>query len=385
MLIAHLLKSPEISESFETAYVYRDNARFKAGASLHIPAGVRQSSVLLPERLEWIETLESRWGAGPLLSAAKAFFRLLDCLIFPYAVVRLSLAFRSYAPAVIHVNDGGYPGALGCRAAALAARLVEAKVVFAVHNQTRPLTLPADLMDLLVDPLVARCADSLVTASKLSQASLAQRLPREKMNRIPDGVPVPAALRPASEMRRELGLTPAHVAFAMTAFFEPRKGHAVLVEAARLLRAPGVMFALVGSGPEESAIKRAVSAAGLCDSFLFLGYRPDHTDILNACDALVLPSIHSEDMPLVILDAMALGKPVVSSKLAGIPDEVEDGVTGILVEPGDAQALARALTRLAGDAALRGVMGQAGQKRFTERFEASAMCRRYRDLYLELL
>ncbi len=385
MLVAHLLKDEAIASGFETGFVYRANAEFETGVARHIPPAVRRSSVGLPERLEWIECLEKSWGPGFALSIAKAAFRLVDLVLFPYAVVRLSSEFRSYSPAVVHINDGGYPGALGCRAAVLAAKLLGAKAVLAVHNQTRPLTLPADLMDIIVDPLVACGADALVTASKLSQDSLTQRLPRQKMTIIPDGVPTPVAARPVADIRRELGLAPGQTAFAMTAFFEPRKGHAVLVEAARRLRAPGVRFVLVGSGPEEEAVKRAVSAAGLSEVFLFLGYRPDHTDILSACDALVLPSIHSEDMPLVILDAMALSKPVVSTLLAGIPDEVEDGVTGVLVAPGDPAALSHALARLAGDAALRRTMGDAGRKRFLERFEASAMGRRYADLYLSLL
>ena len=383
MLVAHMLNDAALVTSFETALVYRRNDAFESGVDRHIPKSVRRSSVEMPDRIQWIEALEPRWGAGLRLSLAKAALRTLDLLLFPFAVIRLSSEFRLYSPSVLHVNDGGYPGALGCRAAVVAGRLLGAKVVLAVHNQTRPVSLPADFMDLLVDPLVSRCADALVTASKLSQDSLAQRLPREKMRVILDGVPTPSGLRPATEVRRELGLAPTDTAFVMTAFFEPRKGHAVLIEAARLLMNTRLKFVLIGSGPEEAAAKRAVADAGLNDSFMFLGYRPDHGDILNACDALVLPSIHSEDMPLVILDAMALGKPVISTLLAGIPDEVENGVSGMLSQPGDAAGLAAALKKMSEDAALRRAMGDAGRKRFAERFTASAMGRRYRDLYLE--
>lgn len=380
MLVAHMLKDPEITSRFETGFVYRRNDSFEAGVAMHIPEGVRRSAVEMPDRIECIETLEARCGAGMVLTAAKAAWRLLDCLLFPFAVARLSSEFRQYSPSVVHVNDGGYPGALGCRAAVVAGHLLGAKVVLAVHNQTRPYTFPADVMDLLVDPLVARCADELVTASALSRESLAQRLPRKKMNVIVDGVPLPSGLRAPADVRRELGLAPGDIVFVMTAFFEPRKGHAVLIEAAKLMKDRSVKFVLIGSGPELDSCEKSAG-----NNFLFLGYRPDHADILNACDVLVLPSIHSEDMPLVILDAMALGKPVVSTRLAGIPDEVADGVTGLLAVPGDARTLANALSRLADDADLRRAMGEAGRKRYSERFTASRMCGRYRDLYLATL
>lgn len=383
MLVAHLLNDPGIAAAFETAFVHRADAVFEKGAEGRIPAGVRRSSVGLPDRIAIVERLEARWGAGARLTLVKAAMRLLDWSLFPYAVIRLSSEFRGYSPSVVHVNDGGYPGALGCRAAVVAARLLGARCVLAVHNQTRPVTLPADAMDLLVDPLVGACADALVTATRRAADSLAGRLPKTRVTVIPDGVPVPRPSRPAAEIRRELGLAASDTVFVMTAFFEPRKGHAVLVEAARRLRAKA-RFVLIGSGPEEAAIKSAAAAAGVDRDFLFLGYRADHGDVLAACDALVLPSIHSEDMPLVILDAMAMGKPVVSTRLAGIPEEVEDGVTGLLAEPGDPAGLSAALARLAADSELRSTMGAAGRARYERLFTVSEMCRRYALLYSSL-
>ncbi|MFA6030796.1 MAG: glycosyltransferase family 4 protein [Elusimicrobiota bacterium] len=385
MLVAHLLADPGIRSRFETAILHRSHPAFDEGAARFLPPGTRRIGVSLPDRVQSVQALEARWGRGARLSAAKILWRLFDALLFPYAVLRLWAVLRALRPAVVHVNDGGYPGALGCRAAVLAARLAGARVLLAVHNQTRPLSLPADLLDLLVDPFVGRAADLLVTASKTAQDSLAARLPRAKMRIVPDGVPVPRVARAAASVRAELGAAPGRTLFVTTAFFEPRKGHLVLVEAARRLPPGSARFALIGSGPEEEAVRAAVRAAGLEESFVFLGYRPDHGELLAAADALVLPSVHSEDMPLVLLDAMALGKPVVSTRLAGIPAAVEDGVTGLLAEPGDPAGLAEALRRLCADAALRARLGEAGRRRFAERFEVSGMARAYAALYAALL
>jgi glycosyltransferase involved in cell wall biosynthesis len=156
----------------------------------------------------------------------------------------------------------------------------------------------------------------------------------------------------------------------------------VLVEAAASL--PDARFVLVGDGASRARIKALVRSRGLEDRFLFLGMREDARDVVAAGDGFVLPSVHSEDMPLAILDAMAVGKPVVSTRLAGIPEEVEHGVTGLLAEPGDAKGLAAALSELSNDPARRAAMGAAGRNRFEAHFELGAMARAYASLYREL-
>ncbi|UPT74525.1 MAG: glycosyltransferase family 4 protein [Elusimicrobiota bacterium] len=281
----------------------------------------------------------------------------------------------------MHVNDGGYPGALGCRAAVVAAKRAGARAVLVVHNQTRPPS--ADPFERVLDRLVSRDADVAVTATERASASLGARLPRVPRRVIRDGVPAASASRPRAEVRRELGLSDGEVVWVMTALFEERKGHAVLLEAAARLSSP-CRFVLVGDGAERPRIEKAAAERGLSSKFLFLGMRADARDVAAAGDGFVLPSIHSEDMPLAILDAMALGRPVVSTRLAGIPEEVDHGVTGLLAEPGDAAGLADALERLTRDAALRASMGAAGFDRFREKFELGAMARSYAELYREL-
>jgi glycosyltransferase involved in cell wall biosynthesis len=386
MLVAHLLGDEDLRRSWDCRFVYRGNAAFEAAVSSRLSKLVDCRPVSLPDRLAWIEALETAGTPLPFVLAAKALFRLLDPFFFAYDVLRLRAAFSEYGADVVHVNDGGYPGSLGCRAAAVAAKLGGSKVAFAVHNQARPFTLPGDVFDPVIDFLVGRCADAFVTATKIAQDALAKRLPREKMRLIQDGVATPSLRADAASARRALGVPAQEPAFAFVAFFEERKGHRVLVEAAKRLERRGIpgRFILVGDGGERAGIEEAVRLEGLSDRFSFLGYRPDAADVVNACDALVLPSVHSEDMPLIILDAMALGKPVVSTRLAGIPEEVEHGVTGLLAEPGDPEGLADALELLAGDASLRNRLGQAGRARFLARFEKSLMCAGYRALYGEL-
>lgn len=385
-LALDLLADPGIRAAFETRFVYRDAARFGETLAAKGGAGAPTRTVSFPDRIEIVERVEAAAGRLAALPV-KLALRLADFLLFPYDALRLWAAFRAEKPDLVHINDGGYPGALGARAAALAARLAGARVVFAVHNQTRPLTLPGDLMDLAVDPLVDRCADVFVTASKTAKASLAGRgFAPERIEIIPDGVK-DASLRPtAAGMRAALGLGESERVFVTTAFFEPRKGHRVLLDAAARLTRRGVgvpRLVFIGDGPERPAVEAEAARLGL--GVLFLGYRADAADVLRAADGFILPSIGSEDMPLAILDAMALSKPVIATRLAGIPDEVADGETGILVEPGDAHALSSALETLTSDAGLGRRMGEAGRRRFLELFESSRMCAGYAALYARTL
>lgn len=383
-LVGYLLRHEALAP-FSPRLVHRSTSDFDEGLAAAVP-GLAAIRVRFPDRVEAIERLEASGAAGLRLALAKTLWRLFDAALFPWAVARLLLAFRALRPGVVHVNNGGYPGALGCRAAVVAARLAGARAVLVSHNQTRLISFPRDLLEWPVDRLVAACANRLVTATDRASISISNRLSGERRV-IRDGVPAASPSRPRDEVRRELGLRPEEVVCVTTALFEERKGHAVLVEAAAELESrdlPPRRFVLVGDGAERPRIEALVRERGLKDRFLFLGQRADARDVAAAGDVFVLPSIHSEDMPLAILDAMALGRPVVSTRLAGIPEEVEDGATGLLSEPGDAASLAAALERLIRDAALRTSMGEAGRRRFMERFEITAMARAYASLYREL-
>ncbi|HXT01687.1 MAG TPA: glycosyltransferase family 4 protein [Elusimicrobiota bacterium] len=376
---ASILNDEGVRRFADATYCYRDHPRFAEGVAKRVASEVARWPVRLPERHDWL----SETTPTPM----RIVYRLAEYGVFLYDVGRLTAAFRSIRADLAHINNGGYPGAMGCRAAALAAKLAGMRrVVFVVHNQAIPLWMPWQLGDWIIDRLVSACVDVFVTATRTSQDALVRRgFPRSKMRIIQDGVPAAGPRRPAAEVRAELGLPTSAPVFVMTAFFESRKGHRELVEALARLGPDAPHVLLVGDGPEQERVVRQARACGLERRVHFAGFRSDYLDLIAACDVLVLPSLADEDMPLVILDAMALGKPVISSRLAGIPEEVSDGETGILVEPGDVAGLSAAVSRMAGDSGLRESFGRAGLRRFRELFEISLLGGRYRDLYKETL
>ncbi|MFL5708976.1 MAG: glycosyltransferase [Chloroflexota bacterium] len=158
----------------------------------------------------------------------------------------------------------------------------------------------------------------------------------------------------------------------------PLKGHAVLIDACRSLVAEGVdvHVRIVGDGPLRGDLANRIHSAGLSDRVELLGAldRSAISRLHHDVDVLVAPSVPTkagkrEGIPVVLMEAMASGLPVIASRLSGIPELVVDGVTGGLVPPGDPSALAAALRRLAEDPALGRAWGRAGRARVIESFD----------------
>ncbi len=159
---------------------------------------------------------------------------------------------------------------------------------------------------------------------------------------------------------------------------QTHKGQLAIIAAARTL--PHVLFVLVGSGRDEALFREA--ASGL-DNVRFTGQVDDVASHLASFDLFAFPSLH-EGLGSILLDALRLGVPVIASDVGGIPDIIHDDVNGILIPPGDSQALAAAIDRMAGDSDLRRRYAAAG-KATAEGYSPDAMTERYLDLYRRLL
>jgi len=165
----------------------------------------------------------------------------------------------------------------------------------------------------------------------------------------------------------------------------PVKGPEFLLEAAKELLPlhPEAYFAFTGDGYLRDSLERKARELGLEKNILFLGWQDNVPEIIAAFDIFVLPSLN-EGMGRVLVEAMALGKPLVASRVGGIPDLVEHGKNGFLVPPQDGQGLAKAIQLLLEDGELRAAMGRAGIE-IAEKFSLEIMIKKTADLYEELL
>jgi glycosyltransferase involved in cell wall biosynthesis len=161
-----------------------------------------------------------------------------------------------------------------------------------------------------------------------------------------------------------------------------QKGHTVLLHAAAEL--PEAVFVLAGDGPERAALEAQAAALALGDRVVFLGHRTDIPALLTACDVFALPSLY-EGSSLAVLEAMAAGRAIVSSAIGGTDELVRDGDSGLLVPPGDADALVAALRRLLADDELRAALAGRAHARVERDFTPEVMSRRVTRIYERLL
>ena len=279
-----------------------------------------------------------------------------------------------------HISKAGFLGRLAARCARVPV------VVHTYHGQIHELQ-PGSWQGrvfLACERVAARGSDALVAVSQdTAEHLLSQGIGTPGQYRvIRNGIDLtrfqPGAGRPGGGDGR--------LVIGTIASLTREKGLEVLVQAlAGLVEAyPDLHLCIVGDGPERGELQAQVEQLGLQHRVQFAGMVADVRPWLAGFDLFVVPSI-SEGIPLALLEAMAMGRPVVASCTGGIPEVVQDRRSGWLVPPGDPAALGEAIGMLLGKEALRRELGQRGRARVEEGFEVGRMVGGLEELYQELL
>jgi glycosyltransferase involved in cell wall biosynthesis len=187
-------------------------------------------------------------------------------------------------------------------------------------------------------------------------------------------------------VRRDLGIPDEATVCISVGRLVPVKGHADLIRgfARALSEHDDLVLLLAGDGELRDELTALVAELGLGDRVRFLGWRDDTADLLAGSDIFVLPSLN-EGLGLVLIEAMAANLPVVATRVGGVPEVVEGGQTGLLVEARDPDQISSAILRLARDRALRERMGRAGRERADAHFSIQATVRRTEQIYNDLV
>jgi L-malate glycosyltransferase len=283
---------------------------------------------------------------------------------------------------ILHAHSP-YPAGVARLVVRTLPRRVRPRLVYTVHNTFHSFSTPTRILNGITYPL----DDADLAVSVEVHETIWSHL-QGRTEIVVHGVlldRVRAALAERDATRAELGLSPGEPVVGTIANFRAQKDYPNLLATARLLLDrgwPGRIVA-VGQGPLEAEMRARHEQLGLGDRVLLLGQRDDAVRVLAACDVFTMAS-DNEGLPVALMEALALGLPVASTAVGGIPGAVTDGVEGLLVPPRDPEALADAIATITADPALRAAMADAA-RRAGERFDIRIAATRIEQLYRDLV
>ena len=306
------------------------------------------------------------------------------------ALIDLTAFLRKNPYHIVHTHNSK-AGFLG----RLAAKLVGVPVIvhtvhgFAFHDQE---PLWRQMLFRNLERLASRWSDRMIFISQplIDWALKDHIVGEDKITKIYSGIQLdkfhPVKSEEKDQIRSKWSIKKEEAVVGIVSKLWEGKGHTVLIEAFKLLKEKikDAKLVIVGEGYLYDELFRRVGNNGLRDSVLFTGFQMDVSEIIATFDVAVLPSFF-EGMGRVILEAMAMEKPIVASRVGGIPDLIDQGINGLLVRPGDARELADALERVLSDNGLAKRLGREGRKRIKDQFSADVMVRSIEKLYRELL
>ncbi len=228
----------------------------------------------------------------------------------------------------------------------------------------------------------------IAISEAIRRVLISETIPSARVVCIPSGIDPNPYQRPCdpSWFQETFHLTPANRAVGVVAQLIPRKGHRFLLEAAPaiLARFPEARFLFFGRGPLRGDLERRCHEKGITHAVRFEGFRKDMDRILPCLDLVVHPAT-MEGLGVSLLEAASSGRAIVASRAGGIPEVVQHGVNGLLVEPGNALELIEAVSRLLRDPGLAARLGTAGRRLVEDRFSVAAMVKGNIAVYGEIL
>ena len=321
-----------------------------------------------------------------------AMHREVSPVYDPIAVTRLVGEIRRVRPHILHTHTAK-AGAVGRAAALLAGDARPPVIVHTYHGH---------VLSGYFDPLrtqffreteraLARHTDRLVAVGPEVRDDLVELgvAPPEKFSVIRLGIDLESRVLTVdrrAEFRHLFGIPEDRFVVGWIGRMTAIKRVPDILAAFKALRDRGVeaTLCLVGDGPDRDAIEQLASDLGIVRDVLLVGYQRDVAPYYAFFDALLLPSAN-EGTPVVAIEALAAERPVVATRVGGVPDVVDDGESGFLVEVGDIEALAGRLEQLARDPELRARLGRTGRKRVVPRYRVERLVDDIDELYRELL
>jgi glycosyltransferase involved in cell wall biosynthesis len=243
-----------------------------------------------------------------------------------------------------------------------------------------------------MDFFIKKWVTIFITGSEYAGERLKQvlNLDKKKHVTINNGIQRRTITLTKEQFREKYSIPENKLIASVIANLEKRKGHIFLLEAITQIKkqyTPSLIpfFIFEGDGPEKENLIKYIAENELAEHILMIDFIPSIFNLINASDFVILPSIANEDFPNVSLEAMSLGKPVIGTSIAGIPEQIENNKTGLVVKPENAEELKHAIMRLASDPIIIQQFSVEAKNRFEVLYEKSISIKKYLNLYKSLI
>ena len=330
------------------------------------------------QRFEIAVLCLSRGGAiADKLLAHKKDVEILNIKNFhnPFSVLKVVKWLKRKKIDIIHTH--GYPAGVLGRVASFFAG------VPCIFHHVHSTYFKLNKRNHLIESFLGRFTRKVICCSETVKRFVLEKegIPKDKLVVIYNGIPEPKTLRASAVkgLRKSLDIPRNSSVIGCVASLTQHKGHRYLFEALQTI--DDMYLLLVGDGPLRRKLAGKASTLNIASRVIFAGSQIEATPYMHIMDIVVLSSAEREGLGISLIEAMALSKPVVATKIGGIPEVVCDGHTGILIRPKDSGALAGAIHRLLSSPGLKEKMGLHGRNRYLQLFTLKQMIKKIKELY----
>ena len=321
-----------------------------------------------------------------------SIFIILRYLNFLFLILKMSRFFKRLDHDYLIVVNGGYPGGDSCRAASIAWRRAHKSRpgIHSFHGCVAASPAYSKIVENQIDKSINKSVSAWVTVTNscLESMSLRKYLAKsEKKTFIYNGIDNPLSVTEAQidKFREALSFEKQDQLILMLASYGTRKGHKLAIDAVSLVikEIPRIKLLMCGSGTDSEirTVEDSIKSAGMTKNVMALSYQDSVQVLLASSQLLVVPSQYEESFGLVIVEAMSNHVPVVATSIGGIPEVIEDGLSGLLCQPNDPRAIASQIITVLTNKPLNEKLIENGFKRYELMFTADRMA----DAYFKLI
>ena len=390
-MIANFLDSSVIKENFDISFLYNYSELYEKGLNERVSSrNYKKYPVIFFYKIN---------KSAKYKNYIFLFFYAIYLLIHKYfsllANIIIALFFlKGKQFDIVHINNGGYPSATSCNAMVIAAKIKKIKkIVYVVNNIPENHSFFLRWLDFVPDYFISKYVSKFVTGSKYSLEILKKtlKLPEHKTEQIFNGIKPRKVKQNKTQFLKENDISLDSFVISSIGNLEKRKGHIYLLKAFnKLLKEYSnnnltLLLAIGKINPELNNIRDYINLNNLEMNVIVLKYTINVFDLYSASDLIVIPSIANEDLPNVISEAMSLGKPLIGTSVAGIPEQIMNNKSGFIVKPRNSEELFLKIKYLLMNRSKLKDFSDESLKRFELYFKSEQSVLKYIELYNSIL